>query len=48
MIIPWPVVTLLDKVANLFGYQVYVRATGGPGWHWGRVGAERVFFIRSK
>jgi hypothetical protein len=44
MIIPWPIVSLMGFVAEIFGYGTYVRAIGGPGWHWGRVGAERVYF----
>lgn len=46
MIIPWPVCFVVDWLASLFGYDTYVRATGGPGWHWGRVGAEAIFFTR--
>jgi len=44
--IPWPLVRLIDWLASPFGFDTYVRATGGPGWHWGRLGAERVFFVR--
>lgn len=46
MIIPWPVVSLIGAVASPFGFETYVRATGAPGWHWGRIGAEHVHFIR--
>ncbi len=46
MIIPWPIVRLIDVGAGLWGFQIYVRAAGGPGWHWGRIGAEAVHFIR--
>jgi hypothetical protein len=46
MIVPWPIVTLIDWIVSPFGFDTYVRATGGPGWHWGRMGAERVYFVR--
>jgi hypothetical protein len=46
LVIPWPLVALIDRIASLFGRSVYVRATGGPGWHWGRIGAERIYFVR--
>jgi hypothetical protein len=45
-VIPWPLVALIGRIADLFGYSTYVRATGGEGWHWGRIGAERVYFVR--
>lgn len=43
--IPWFIVKIIDIIAWQFGYQIYVRARGGPGWHWGRIGAERIYFI---
>jgi hypothetical protein len=46
LVIPWAVVDVIDGIAWLFGWQTYVRAIGGPGWHSGRFGAEAVYFIR--
>jgi hypothetical protein len=40
--IPWFIVSIADRVAVLFGYQVYVTAKSGNWW-----GAERVHFIRN-
>lgn len=44
--IPWMLVAAIDAVAWRLGYQTYVWATGGPGWHRGRFGADRISFIR--
>lgn len=44
--IPWVLVAAIDAVAWQFGFQTYVRAIGGPGWHRGRFGADRIYFIR--
>lgn len=44
--IPWFIVSIIDFIAWRFGYQTYVQAQGGPGWHCGRFGAERIYFIR--
>lgn len=44
--IPWFLVTLIDHLAWPLGYQNYVTAQGGPGWHRGRFGADRVHFMR--
>jgi len=46
LVIPWPIVSLIDVVARWFGYQTYVTATGGLGWHPGRIGAQRIHFIQ--
>ena len=43
---PWFFVALVDALASLFGYQIYVRAVGGPGFHRGGVGADRIYFIK--
>ncbi len=40
--IPWFIVNLIGSVANLFGYNVYCRATGNS-WQWG---ADRVYFLK--
>lgn len=44
--IPWFVVSIIDTIAWRLGYQTYVKAQGGPGWHRGRFAADRVRFIR--
>lgn len=46
MIIPWPIVSLIDAVAWPLGYQVYVTAIGGAGWHRGHLGADRLHFVK--
>lgn len=42
----WPLVFLIDRLAWPLSYQTYVTAQGGPGWHRGRFGADKVHFIR--
>lgn len=44
MIYPWFLVKLLGAVARPLGYQTFVMAQGGPGFHRGRLGADRIFF----
>lgn len=44
--IPWFLVSVVDFFAWHLGYQVYVTAQGGPGWHRGRFGADKVHLIR--
>ena len=46
LLIPWFVCTIIEHIAWPLGWQTYVRATGGPGWYMGRIGAERIYFIR--
>lgn len=46
-IIPWFLVSWIDSIAWwLFGLQIMVTAQGGSGFHRGRIGADRVHFIR--
>lgn len=42
--IPWMLVAAIDAVAWRFGYRTWVTAVGGPGWHRGRFGADRIHF----
>lgn len=44
--IPWVLVAAIDAIAWRVGFQTYVRAVGGPGWHRGRFGADRIYFVR--
>lgn len=46
LIIPWPLCSLIEHMAWPLGWQTYVRAQGGPGWHSGCFGAEAIYFIR--
>jgi len=44
--IPWFLVSLVDWFVWPLGYQTYVTALGGPGWHRGKFGADSVHFIK--
>lgn len=46
LIIPWFVCTIVEHIAWPLGWQTYVRAVGGAGWHRGRIGVERIHFVR--
>ncbi|MBR2689152.1 MAG: hypothetical protein IKE42_14970 [Aquamicrobium sp.] len=46
LIIPWFVCTIVEHVAWPLGWQTYVRAQGGAGWHRGRIGADAIYFVR--
>jgi hypothetical protein len=46
LVIPWFICSIVEAVAWPLGWQTYVRARGGPGWHSGRIGAERLYFVR--
>lgn len=40
--IPWLIVHLVSAIVELFGFQIYVRATSGNWW-----GAGRIYFVRT-
>ncbi|GEP09826.1 hypothetical protein [Methylobacterium gnaphalii] len=43
---PWFFVAIIDRLAWPLGYQTYVTAQGGPGYHRGRIGADRIHIVR--
>ncbi|WP_448113051.1 hypothetical protein [Mesorhizobium amorphae] len=46
LLIPWFVCTIVDHIAWSLGWQTYVSAQGGSGWHRGRFGADAIHFVR--
>jgi hypothetical protein len=47
-IVPWFIVSIIDWFAWPLGYQTYVAAVGGAGWHRGRLGADSVHFVKRR
>lgn len=45
--IPWFIVHAIGEVAWWLEYDTTVLAQGGPGWHRGRLGADRIYFHKS-
>lgn len=44
--IPWFIVDFIGAIASWLGYDTNVLAQGGPGWHRGKIGADRIYFVR--